>query len=80
MNRKNVSGVSVVGTSSDVMMRRNPMMIPITINKQDSGKMDGSFGVMWKPGKERGREKGRNNNIEQCNTCIHAQSEFANWP
>ena len=36
-----------------VRMRRNPMMIPTTMRRQDSGKMFGNLGVMWNPEKIR---------------------------
>ena len=49
MKRKKTLGVNVEGGCSEVRKRRNPMMIPTTIRRQDSGKMWCSFGVMWKP-------------------------------
>jgi hypothetical protein len=54
MKRKKVSGVSVVGTLSLVRMRRKPIIMPTTMRRQDSGKMLGNLGVMWKP-KKRGK-------------------------
>ena len=39
MNRKKTSGVRVDGGCSEVRNRRNPMMIPTTMRRQDSGKM-----------------------------------------
>ena len=50
MKRKKMLGVSVEGGCSDVRKRRNPMMIPTTMRRQDSGNMWCSLGVMWKPG------------------------------
>ena len=49
IKRKKTFGVSVDGGCSDVRKRRNPMMIPTTIRRQDSGNMWCSFGVMWNP-------------------------------
>ena len=49
MNRKNTLGVRVEGGCSLVRNRRNPMMMPTTMRRQDSGKMWWSLGVMWKP-------------------------------
>ena len=49
MKRKKTFGVSVEGGCSDVRNRRNPMMIPTTMRRHDSGKMWCSFGVMWNP-------------------------------
>ena len=37
--------------SSLVRMSRNPMMMPTTMRRHDSGKMLGNLGVMWKPEK-----------------------------
>ena len=55
MKRKKVSGVRVVGTSSEVRMSRNPIRMPTTISRQDSGKMWGNLGVMWKPGAKKNK-------------------------
>ena len=50
MKRKKMFGVSVEGGCSEVRNRRNPMIIPTTMRRQDSGNMWCSLGVMWKPG------------------------------
>ena len=39
MKRKKTSGVRVEGGCSEVRNRRNPMMIPTTMRRQDSGKI-----------------------------------------
>ena len=53
INKKKTSGVKVDGGScSEVQNKRNPITIPTTISKQDSGKIWWSFGVIWKPEKK----------------------------
>jgi len=42
-------GVNVEGGLSVVKKSKNPIRIPITIRRQDSGKILESFGVIWKP-------------------------------
>ena len=46
MKRKKTFGVNVEGGCSEVRKRRNPMIIPTTMRRQDSGKMWWSLGVM----------------------------------
>ena len=62
MKRKKTFGVSVEGGCSDVRNRRNPMMIPTTMRRHDSGKMWCSFGVMWNPA-----------NIKRVNSFVFPQ-------
>jgi hypothetical protein len=62
MYKKNVFGVN-----GDIFCFKNnkinPMITPITIRRQDSGKTVLSFGVMWKPVMKEKMKKIRNLNI-----------------
>ena len=49
MNRKKTPGVNVDGGWPAVRNRRNPMRIPTTTRRHDSGNIVCSFGVIWKP-------------------------------
>ena len=49
MYKKNVVGVSGWTPLLCVWKRSKPITMPTTISKHDSGKIDESFGAIWKP-------------------------------